>query len=241
LKVSRLNFDPRPCPDCRQPVPLHAKVCPNCKAYRNWRRYITVGQTNLALLVALFSVITTLATIGVPMLRTKGSDISVLLDSASADQAVFIARNDGRSGGVLHMARFVIKIKKRAGFEIFYPLNDKERSFIDAGKEQRIQINYVNNDYDDSICQYLFDQKFFDDFGKITSLNANYDNPPGVHINDRYGRMNDALLCTIVGGQKSFFNEPGSLNEDNIIITPSCSDIQWIKSCLVRANSSFIE
>jgi hypothetical protein len=118
LKVSRLNFELRPCPDCRQPVPLDAKICPSCKAYRNWRRYITVGQTNLALLVALFSVITTLATIGVPMLRTKGSDISVLLDSASPDQAVFIARNDGRSGGVLHMGRFAIRSKRQVPISI---------------------------------------------------------------------------------------------------------------------------
>jgi hypothetical protein len=64
-----------------------------------------------------------------------------------------------------------------------------------------------------------------DDFGKITSLNANYDNPPGAHINDRYSRMNEGLLFTIVGGQKSFYNEPTSLDENNIM---GLQGIEWV-------------
>jgi hypothetical protein len=239
LKVTRLNYQLRSCPDCRQPVPPHAKKCPSCGAYQSWWRYVSVGQTNLALLVALFSVLTTLATVGLPMLHKKSSDISVLLDSASADEAVFIARNDGRSGGVLHMGRFVIKINK-SGVDVFFPLNDSQRSFIEAGKEQRIAIKYENKGNDRTLCDYLFDQRFFEDFGRITALNVNSSNPVGEHMNDRYSRMSASLACTIVGGQKSFYSSPDE-DEDNITIATPCSDILWVRSCLARANSSFAD
>jgi hypothetical protein len=218
-------------------VPPDAKICPSCKTYLNWRRYISLGQTNLALLVSLFAVLTTLVTVGLPMLHKMASDISVLLDSASDDQAVFIARNNGRSGGLVHMGRFGIKIIK-SGEELFFELNKKERFFIEAGKEQTITVKYANKGNDVYLCDRLFTQKFFDDYGKLSSLNATYTNPSGAGINDRFSRMNQGLICTIVGGQKSFYNSP-TLDEDNITITRSCSDIEWVRSCLVRAESSF--
>jgi len=48
----------RRCPDCLELVPYQVRICPNCKAYQDWRRYAGFSQTTLALLVALISVST---------------------------------------------------------------------------------------------------------------------------------------------------------------------------------------
>jgi predicted nucleic acid-binding Zn ribbon protein len=49
------------CPICRKPIPNDARKCTECDSYLDWRRFLGVGQTSLALLIALISVISTTA------------------------------------------------------------------------------------------------------------------------------------------------------------------------------------
>jgi hypothetical protein len=46
-----------PCRQCRKPIPKGARLCSECKSYQDWRGYLNVSSTVLALLVALISVI----------------------------------------------------------------------------------------------------------------------------------------------------------------------------------------
>jgi hypothetical protein len=62
-----------------------------------------MGQTNLALLVALVSVSTTLLNIALPLLKPASSNIQILFEAMSDTAASFIVRNEGRSGGILHI------------------------------------------------------------------------------------------------------------------------------------------
>ncbi len=49
------------CPVCRNTIPQGARKCTKCNSYLNWRRYLNVSETSLALVVALISVISVAA------------------------------------------------------------------------------------------------------------------------------------------------------------------------------------
>jgi len=62
-----------------------------------------MGQTNLALLVAVLSVATTFVTLGGPLLKSRGPDIQIIYENTDGDTISFLARNDGRSSGTVRM------------------------------------------------------------------------------------------------------------------------------------------
>jgi len=62
-----------------------------------------MGQTNLALLVAVLSVATALVTLGGPLLKSRGPDIQMIYEDTEGDTINFLARNDGRSSGTVRM------------------------------------------------------------------------------------------------------------------------------------------
>jgi RNA polymerase subunit RPABC4/transcription elongation factor Spt4 len=95
-KLSKLRQFGHKCRDCRQVVPGGARVCPNCKAFQDWRRFIAIGQTNLALLAAVISVATTFITVGVPFLNQQGEPIEVIWEHTSETQISLVARNTGK-------------------------------------------------------------------------------------------------------------------------------------------------
>jgi hypothetical protein len=51
----------KPCTQCRAIIPSDARICNECKSFQDWRGYLSVSSTMLALLVALVSVVTTAA------------------------------------------------------------------------------------------------------------------------------------------------------------------------------------
>jgi hypothetical protein len=45
-----------PCPTCREPIDPRARKCIHCDSYVDWRSFLSVSQTTLALLIALITV-----------------------------------------------------------------------------------------------------------------------------------------------------------------------------------------
>ena len=50
-----------PCPVCKKSIPHGARKCTECSSYLDWRRFLGVSQTTLALLIALISLVSTTA------------------------------------------------------------------------------------------------------------------------------------------------------------------------------------
>jgi hypothetical protein len=99
-----------------------------------------VSQGNLALLVALVSVTTTLLNVGLPLLKPAGSNIQLLFESMTQDDVTFLVRNEGRSGGVVRIDD--LEIAAQADGDD-YPeqvniLFSSNSNFIEPGKEERI-------------------------------------------------------------------------------------------------------
>ena len=136
--MSRLKPTGRKCRDCQQVVPNGAKVCLSCKAYQDWRRYLPIGQTNLALIVAALSILTTLLSVVLPLMHPSDADLKIMFVSEYASNASFFVRNNGRSGGSIAVTHFVFIFEipnGRQGTQL--PLRC-EPVLIRAGTEDRV-------------------------------------------------------------------------------------------------------
>ena len=128
----------RKCPDCQQVVPNGAKVCLNCKAYQDWRRYVPIGQTNLALIVAALSILTTLFSVVLPLTHSSDADLKIMFVSEYDGKATFFVRNNGRSGGSVAVTHFVFFFETPDGRQGTQLALRSEPVLIRAGAEDRL-------------------------------------------------------------------------------------------------------
>ena len=165
--MSKLKHVGRLCPDCRNPVPNKAKVCPTCRGYLDWRRYIGIGQTNLALLVAAFSVLTTLISVGVPWFHRRGPEIKFAVESLTDDKLTLLARNDGAGSGIFKVEGVDIIVKNISGKSfgdtnyMVFVFNDG--LLIEPGKESRVVAQVSNKrNLSEDLCFILKRETYFD-------------------------------------------------------------------------------
>jgi len=213
--VTKLKPTGHLCNDCRQPVPSKAKICPNCNAYQDWRRYVAVGQTNLALLVAAFSVLTTLFTVGLPFYLSRGSDIRLLLEKAADSNVTFLVRNDGRSGGVVTFLTFIAEDKGSGSQDQKYIFQFKHGgTYVEAGKELRV----------------LTDASSLDS-GFCTWMAPKYSPPivsPGIiRLEQKAEEHFQNLQCKFHASQASFYAPAKS----NLTLDADCFGI-WLSLCV---------
>jgi len=87
------------CRVCAFPMPWMAAKCTKCDSWTK-RRWLTMTQTTLSLLIALFSVLSTLAP-QLTKLFSRNSETSISIVSAEKDDLVIAATNSGgRSSAV---------------------------------------------------------------------------------------------------------------------------------------------
>ncbi len=102
------------CRTCYEVIHPHAKKCVHCESYQDFRRYINLGNSALALLVALISTLT----LGLPPLltalqqvRSKHEQITVSIINSRPTGFKIYAYNAGNDFGILHdKAHFVLKL-----------------------------------------------------------------------------------------------------------------------------------
>jgi hypothetical protein len=90
-----------PCRDCRQPMPVGAKICLNCRAYQDWRRYLSIGQANLALLIAFISVLSSAVPVLNRVMTEDDSFLDTSFQAADNDTVTLIASNLGTRPGTI--------------------------------------------------------------------------------------------------------------------------------------------
>jgi hypothetical protein len=223
----------RRCPDCLEPVPRRVRICPKCKSYLDWRRFVSFGQTNLALLIALISVSTSLIAVGVPFFRAQGSDLKFLFESATHESVSMIVRNDGRSSGIIRFVSFSVSIPdmRSSTMAIGIP---HEGSIIEPGKETRVTFAPLTPNNQNHVCDHLVDKKFFDRFGKLPKGAISPPKDESI-IDSRYFSMLAALKCTFHGVETNFYDTK------RIHADSKCDGNQWITHCLISANSAFVK
>jgi hypothetical protein len=117
----------KPCPVCGELIKISARKCIHCSSDLDWRRYLGLSSTTLAVLTALIAVIGTVA----PTVRTAlepkdsrlhlsfvgaGSIRSVMPDGRMTDgDTIILATNDGTKAGAIVAAGLLVSWKTRDG------------------------------------------------------------------------------------------------------------------------------
>jgi RNA polymerase subunit RPABC4/transcription elongation factor Spt4 len=217
------------CPECFEIVPYRVRICPSCSSYQDWRRYLSIGQTNLALIVALISVLTSLVTVANPLLKPRNADIALIHETSTSTVSAFLARNDGRSGGILRLEWFELGFvdKNKIGL-----LQNFAHAgvFVEASKEQRFEI--TSFELSESMVKFhLSQRRFFEQFGTIDPTA----NPYLLSLrHPRLDAMLAALKCSFTATESGFYAEPVRKE-----FPTSCKKISSIWGVLVQMNGRY--
>ena len=105
------------CKSCKEKIKAGATKCPKCQSFQNWQRYLILGNTTLALLVALVSIVT----LGGPPLinairdalpRSEDIIVQSLAETSgvTAGNIQIVAYNRGTADGIVEpAARLVLE------------------------------------------------------------------------------------------------------------------------------------
>lgn len=83
------------CKQCKSKIPSEASLCPVCKSYQDWRRFITFSNTALALLTALISVLGISASTVYKAVHKPRSEAKLTMPSLDGTTLRIVAVNRG--------------------------------------------------------------------------------------------------------------------------------------------------
>lgn len=124
------------CRQCRRPLLSGARLCSHCNSYQDWRGFISVSNSVLALLVALVSV----ASIALPAflnaLRPHRSQVTVSNPVFEREQVLLAATNVGERPGIVRRAELrsdllggQADLELRGATDAFVPPGSKQVGF----------------------------------------------------------------------------------------------------------------
>lgn len=223
------------CSECRQHIPVGARICPTCGSYQDWRRFLSIGQTPLALLVALFSVATTLATIIPPLLTSSGSDLKLLFESnTNASDVSFVVRNFGRSGGVVRLRELKVSFgpdldqsNDKGTLEPFYAKMNHEGTFVEAGREMQISAKIGDQEYTQGSAKDICDHM------QTIGFNESPDESWGLHRNAYFYNHTNRMACVFVYRETSFHSDEQHPNDHELGL--NCERLDYVSQCFNRS------
>jgi hypothetical protein len=227
--MSKLRQFGHKCRDCQQVVPSGARVCPNCKAFQDWRRFIAIGQTNLALLTAVISVATTFLAVAIPFFKEQGYRIELFLDSASETQLSVVARNTGNEGALLRL------VMLRIGNSDFNPFSfvgasnyfevalDHDGVYLEPGKEEKL-VTRFKSQVSAPLCEYIQQQPFFNGLKEIEDGGGTL----GDAMTSVYGKMACAVGMheTSFNSSREFYFRPLNCSNFGILVPCVTTEMQ---------------
>src|ERR1700739_2428297 len=98
-----------PCRVCREPIKEGARKCVHCNSVLDWRGWLGISETALALLVALVSVVGATAPRLVEFLTPKSSDTSLAIRQVYGQYLELVAWNHGHKNSQLLSASISAK------------------------------------------------------------------------------------------------------------------------------------
>jgi hypothetical protein len=156
----------RRCPDCLEIVPRRVRICPNCKAYQDWRRYVGIGQTNLALLVALISVMTAAIPVFKEYLSPQNSALTFVFQRSAQDRIGFFVSNSGIRPGSVNGATFVALTPRSSAKTLIAVATLSGPRFVEPGRIIFVEFVFSKVQHDivvrpDTECAFLIDSTDF--------------------------------------------------------------------------------
>jgi hypothetical protein len=123
-----------PCAVCRESIKQGAKKCIRCGSALDWRRWLGVSETTLALLVALISVIGSTGPRIIELFTYKHSDLRLVLRPTDYQHLQLDAWNQGNTTS--HVISASVSAKTKDGTQIkASQLNTLGSPAVQAGQE----------------------------------------------------------------------------------------------------------
>lgn len=97
-----MDADHIDCSTCREPIRPGARKCTKCDSFQDWRRFLSVGTSALALIIALVSVTSALGPSIIRMFQGEQSDLAILYVASVGDELLLLASNRGTRPAVIH-------------------------------------------------------------------------------------------------------------------------------------------
>lgn len=93
--------DSKDCRSCGEPIKTAASICIHCQSFQDWRRYFSVGNTVITLVIAFLSV----ASITMPVIKNtltaNNSDLSIVYLSSEIGRVNLLVTNEGIRTGTI--------------------------------------------------------------------------------------------------------------------------------------------
>jgi len=96
-----------PCLVCREPIRIGAKKCIHCDSFLDWRRWLGISQTTLALLVALVSVVAASGPRVAQLLSRDVSELTLNIRQVFGQRLELAASNHGNRNAQLLSAHLI--------------------------------------------------------------------------------------------------------------------------------------
>jgi hypothetical protein len=96
-----------PCIACKEDIKIGAIRCVHCDSLQDWRRHFNIGTVVLSLLIALFSVITTLYQVIISNIKPKYSEVYFEILKAEDQSLQIAAINKGNLAAIFRKATLI--------------------------------------------------------------------------------------------------------------------------------------
>lgn len=130
----------RHCRACAVPIPIHAKVCHQCKSPQFLGGYLTLGQTTLALLISLISVAGALFPQIKSVFLWPSSKTRVTIEEVNAQHHLVLwAANDGSESSYLKSARLEVKGDPKANKNLVFVQPGEGPTAVQKLRERKLK------------------------------------------------------------------------------------------------------
>ena len=185
------------------------------------------------MLVALFSVTTTLFTVGLPLLRSRDADVIFIYEHSSKDKDTLLIRNDGLSGALVRVHSF--EITKHGKQKAFLQLPQSDAVYVASDKEEKTTIQGPPLGQLDIVARmFISDSDFVRVFGQIAFDKLGPRIGAGV-TNDDFKKYYSEFRCLFRASQKSLYREVQIQSKEL-----PCWDVTWIQTELLRIGTAAI-
>lgn len=206
------------CVACKLPVPEGASKCVKCGSFQNAWRFLPFGQTSLALVIALASVMGLVGERLYILVAGDYSDIRIATVASSQLGVTMLASNSGTRAGVISSAE--LELVGSWGNAIFDMDVTKRAAFIEPGEDILVEFTLTDkrplpellNGYLDTIsaskkdaevydCVIIVKHILYEDTQDLAPMNRSYVSVPGAKTSPRSSFLTRSLFCWELGLQ----------------------------------------
>lgn len=143
------------CRTCREPLRPGARKCTKCDSFQDWRRFLSLSTSTLALIIALISVTSAVGPGIVRMFKGERSALAISYIAPVDEGILLLASNEGTRPAVIHAVSFAA----RPDFLDFEIEPDNLHLLVNPGQVRPVNVTIKVRDLPDGAYADFNNQK----------------------------------------------------------------------------------